>query len=109
MDAVDEYVDFLVADMRAAGRASDPDPKAFANAELAKAKAKIAAGRGQMAFYTSGSVNGKAFTAAQVLTTLDVASACRTAIDIYEGVEPTRFGVTVPDFSGSAGGCWPCP
>lgn len=101
---MEQYIDFLVADMRALAAAEDPDPTALAAGELAKARAKIVAGKGQMAFYTSGSVNGKAFSAAQVLTNLDVASACRRALDIYAGVETDRFGVTIPDFSG-IGGC----
>ena len=48
-----------------------------------KAKAKITAGQGQLGFLNSSSLNGKNFGRMLVCTALDVATACRTALDDY--------------------------
>ncbi len=91
---VRQFTDFLVADMVAT------EDTTFCEGLLSQARAKITAGAGEVGFFQNGTVNGKTFTRATVLTCLDVAYACRTALNEYndEGTQPT--GVTFVDFSG---------
>lgn len=88
--AAAQFVSFLVADMEATGST------AFADGLLANAKAAITAGNGQLGFMTTGSVNGKTFGRSKELSALDVAAACREALDLYADDETRQ--ITFPDF-----------
>ncbi|HEX8312901.1 MAG TPA: hypothetical protein VF614_16375 [Chthoniobacteraceae bacterium] len=86
--------DFLLADIRATGSTT------FAQELLDNAKAKIAAGKGEVSMLASGSLNGQSFARLDGLqlnlTALDVAGAARHAIDTYEDGE---ISSTSLDFS----------
>ena len=93
--AASEFVDFLLADLEAT------EDTAFAEDLLAKAKAKITAGKGELAFMESASANGKSFNRSKELSSLQVAAACRKALDLYAhkaGSSP----ITFLDFRGIA-------
>lgn len=79
MTAAEDFRNFLLADMEATSSTE------FATDLLAQAKAKIKAGKGELAFLENGSVNGKNFTRAKTLSALDVARACRIALELYAG------------------------
>ena len=76
----------------------EEDSTEFADDLLAKAKAMIKAGNGQVAFFTSGNANGKSFTLIKELSALDVAMGCRSALDLYRG-KVGAAAVTFLDFS----------
>ena len=92
--AASAFVDFLVADMEAT------ESTEFALSLLAQAKAKITAGAGDLAFVTSGEINGQSFARTKELSSMEMALAIRTAIDRYEGTAGSGC-ITFLDFSGA--------
>jgi hypothetical protein len=97
-----DLTDFLIAD----AQASDPVDLTFINGLLTNAKAKISGGKGEVAPLTQGQVGGKQWMREIKLSALEVASACRSALDFLQedsrSVSATRF-----DFGGlnDFGGC----
>jgi hypothetical protein len=90
VSAAESFTAFLVADMEATGST------AFAESLLTKAKIAIEAGNGQLGFMTSGSVNGKTFGRTKELSALDIAKACRDALDLYADNETPL--ITYPNY-----------
>jgi hypothetical protein len=89
--AVQQFIDFLVADMEAS------QSTAYATALLTQAKTKITAGAGEVGFVDSANINGKNFTRSRELSALDIALACRKAIDLYDDTDGPS--ITFADFS----------
>jgi hypothetical protein len=96
MITVAHLVDFLVADAVAV----DPDSPdlTFINALLAAAKNKITGGKGEVAPLTQGMVGGKTWMREIKLSALEVASACRAALDFLNENELGVSGTNL-DFS----------
>lgn len=93
-DPIQNFISFLIADMQAAAA----NPTAFAQTLLDGAKAKIAAGQGEIAFLTGTSLNGKTFNREKDLSAMEVAFCCRRAIDEYTDLQGDASQVTFPNF-----------
>ncbi|MEQ1862230.1 MAG: hypothetical protein ABMA13_20120 [Chthoniobacteraceae bacterium] len=91
--AIDAFVEFLVAEMVAT------DSTTFADDLLTAAKAKIA-GKGELSFLQTGTINGKTFGRAKELSAVDLAIACRRALSEYADLaDGGRVTGTTLDFS----------
>jgi hypothetical protein len=96
MTTAADLSDFLIADALAV----DPDNPdlTFINTLLTNAKAKISGGKGEVAPLTEGSVGGKTWQREIKLSALEVAAACRTALDFLDEDEKAVSGTNL-DFS----------
>lgn len=92
--AIDDFAEFLLGEMIAT------ESTAFADDILAAAKAKIA-GKGELSFLTTGTINGKTFARSKELSAIEVARGARLALKMYAdfGDGGTLSGSTL-DFSG---------
>ncbi|HKP92974.1 MAG TPA: hypothetical protein VJS88_03685 [Chthoniobacterales bacterium] len=97
MMTVADLTDFLVADAQAA----DPDSPdlTFINAMLTAAKDKMTGGKGEVAPLTEGSVGGKTWARNIRLSALEVAAACRAALDFLNEDGEQAVSGTNLDFS----------
>lgn len=89
-----ELTDFLIAEITAT------DSTDFVNDLLSKAKAQILAGGGLIAPLIGGSLNGKSFNRNLRLDAVQVATACRAALDYAaEGEDQKGVSCARMDFS----------
>jgi len=95
MTTVADLKEFLIAD----AQASDPVDLTFINTMLTAAKAKISGGKGEVAPLTEASVGGKTWARDIRLSSLDVARACREALDYLANDGAGHSPVTFLDFS----------
>lgn len=87
----DTLVDVLVA------RCEADEATTYVDALLAEAEAAITGGKGTVGSLTSASLNGKNFNRSIQLSPLEVASACRRALAIYNETE-TEVSATYADY-----------
>jgi hypothetical protein len=87
-----ELTDFLIAEIQISGQTT------FVDNLLDAAKAKIAAGGGQIAPFKTGSLSGKNFERDIRMDAVQVAICCRTALDAADPDGDSVAGTTL-DFS----------
>lgn len=76
--ALDIFIDFLLSDLEASGNTT------FVDSLLANAQGAIT-GRSDLGFIQTGSLNGKSFSRSKELSALEIAFACRRALELYGG------------------------
>lgn len=92
MTLFDEFKEFLVTVCFEDGNTT------YVDAIYSDAKAAIAGGKGTVSSLTSSGVNGKTFSRAVNLSSIEVARACQMALAIYND-EETEVTSTYADFS----------